>query len=366
MTVVLGLLGLSFLVFFHELGHFVAARIFGVKVEAFSVGMGPVLLHHKRGGTDYRLSLIPIGGYCSMKGEKDYQKALDLNLKSIEGDPDSFYGVHPLKRAVIGFAGPFFNILFAFIAFFIIGLTGYSYYSAGTTVTMADEVYDMHSAAHEAGMQTGDTILSINGRSMEDFSDISMYVSMHGNEDLLITVLRGENKIDLTVHSDMDSEIGGKIGIVADSNSVVQKTVQAQNVFKAFGTGIRRTGEFISLTVQSVGLLFKGIDISTAVSGPVRITSLVGSTVKEGFSEGIKTGLVSTLELLSLISISLFFTNLLPIPVLDGALILFALAEWITGRKMSPKVLYYIQLAGVILIGIIFVFVLILDIKSFF
>ena len=90
MFVVWGILGLSFLVFFHELGHFVAARIFGVQVEAFSVGMGPVLLHRTYKGTDYRLSLIPIGGYCAMKGEQDYQKALDSNSSVIEADSDSF------------------------------------------------------------------------------------------------------------------------------------------------------------------------------------------------------------------------------------------------------------------------------------
>ena len=90
MTIIYGLLGLSIIVFIHEAGHFAAARIFGVKVESFSIGMGPVLLHKLIGGTDYRLSLIPFGGYCGMKGEKDFQKAMEEGLDGIIAEKDSF------------------------------------------------------------------------------------------------------------------------------------------------------------------------------------------------------------------------------------------------------------------------------------
>ena len=118
MSIIIGIIGLSFLVFFHELGHFIASRLCGVKVISFSIGMGPVLLHKTIKGTDYRLSLIPLGGYCGMKGEKDFIKALEENKKSIEGEPDSFYGVHPLKRMLISLAGPFNNLIFAVLADF--------------------------------------------------------------------------------------------------------------------------------------------------------------------------------------------------------------------------------------------------------
>ena len=107
-----GLLCLFFLIIFHEFGHFIAAKLFGVKVESFSVGFGPVLLHKKIRGTDYRLSLIPLGGYCGLKGEKDFQNAIENGLSEIVGEPDSLYGIHPFKRALIGFFGPFFNFIF--------------------------------------------------------------------------------------------------------------------------------------------------------------------------------------------------------------------------------------------------------------
>ena len=131
MSILWGIIGLGFLVFFHETGHFIAARIFGVKVNAFSIGMGPVLLHKTIKGTDYRISLIPLGGYCSMNGEKDFQKAIEENLETIPAEKDSFYGIHPLKRLLIAFAGPFANYLFSFLAFTVIALIGYTYYSAG-------------------------------------------------------------------------------------------------------------------------------------------------------------------------------------------------------------------------------------------
>ena len=93
MSILWGIIGLGFLVFFHETGHFIAARIFGVKVNAFSIGMGPVLLHKTIKGTDYRISLIPLGGYCSMNGEKDFQKAIEENLETIPAEKDSFHGI---------------------------------------------------------------------------------------------------------------------------------------------------------------------------------------------------------------------------------------------------------------------------------
>ena len=92
-----GILCLFFLILFHEFGHFLAALLFGVKVESFSIGFGPVLLHKNIRGTDFRLSLIPLGGYCGMKGENDFRKALEENRKEINADPDSLFGIHPLK-----------------------------------------------------------------------------------------------------------------------------------------------------------------------------------------------------------------------------------------------------------------------------
>lgn len=372
MTIVYGLLGLGFLVFWHELGHYIASNLCGVKVEAFSVGMGPVLLHKKskKSGTDWRLSLIPFGGYCAMKGEKDYQAALDLGLTEIRGEKDSFYGIHPLKRLLIAFAGPFANLIFGLLAFFLIALVGYTYYSAGTKVRMADEVYEgIESPAHQAGMETGDKILSINGNEMEDFSSIAKFVSTHPDEDLIFLVER-ENQAEpilITVHSVLDKESGaGKIGIVSDPNSVEIKEKVPKGFFPSIAEAFSETGELIGLTIKSIGILFKGVKVTNAVSGPARITSMLGSTIKAGFTEGFRSGIVYTLDFLALISISLFITNLLPVPVLDGGLIIFSFVEWITRKKLSPKFLYRIQIVGIIFIALLMVLAIGSDILYFF
>ena len=186
-----GILCLFFLILFHEFGHFLAAKLFGVKVESFSVGFGPILLHRTIKGTDYRLSLIPLGGYCGMKGENDFRKAMDEGLKEVTGEPDSLYGVHPIKRAAIGFAGPFFNFIFAIFCFSLINGIGYNYYTYSNKIILADELYENScTAAREAGLLTGDTIIRINGKEILDFSQIIEEVSVHPAEKINVTVLR--------------------------------------------------------------------------------------------------------------------------------------------------------------------------------
>ena len=367
MTIIIGIIGLGFLVFFHELGHFCAARLFGVKVLAFSVGMGPILLHKDFKGTDYRISLIPLGGYCSMKGESDFQKALEENRKEMNGEPDSFYGGHPFKRLLIAFSGPFFNLLFGFLAFYTIAVMGYTYYSAGTKVSMADEVYEgMTSAAHEAGMMTGDTITAINGKEMADFSDIASFIATHPDEDISITVERNGDFMTLTAHTDLDKETGaGKLGIVSSADSVLERSYGPYSPISAIKEGGKQCLDLIRLTFKSIGILFKGVDITKAVSGPVRITTMLGDTVQQGFAAGAKAGIISTLQFLALISVSLFITNLLPVPVLDGGLILFAVIELIARKRMHPKLLYYIQYVGIAFIAVLMILAIVGDVRYF-
>lgn len=216
MTIVWGILCLGLIVFVHELGHFIAARICGVKVESFSIGMGPVLVHKTLGETDYRLSLLPFGGYCGMKGEQAFRDALEQNLPSIPKEEGGFYGVHPLKRAIIAFSGPAMNLIFAVISFSIIAMTGYTFYAADNKVILADDVYpEMNSVAKAAGIQTGDKILFINGKEITDFSQISQTVSVHPNEQLEVIIERDGVQQKLFLTPSMDSSTGqGKIGVM--------------------------------------------------------------------------------------------------------------------------------------------------------
>jgi regulator of sigma E protease len=362
-----GILCLGFIVLFHELGHFIAAKLFGVKVESFSLGLGPVILHKKYGETDYRLSLLPLGGYCGMKGEQDFRKALDGGLDHIEGTPDSMYGIHPGKRALIGFAGPFFNLVFAFIAFTVIAMTGYTYYSYPAKITLVDEVYsEVHSAARDAGLKTGDIVTSINKKKIRDFSDIIEIVSSHPDENIVITVNRDGKLLTFTVHSELDKSQGtGKIGVTVAGTEPVKYESERYWFFPAVWQGLKQTGKYTVLSVKSIGILFKGIDVQNALSGPVRITNMLGDTVQEGFSAGARQGFAGMLDLMAFISISLFIVNLLPVPVLDGGLILFAFIEWIIHKQIHPKIQYYVQYVGLAFIAVLFVIGITSDIHYF-
>ena len=441
LTILYGILGLGLIVLIHETGHLIAARICGVKVEAFSVGMGPVLLHKTIKDTDYRLSLIPLGGYCEMKGEKAFSEALESNATEISGEPDSLYGVHPLKRAFIAFMGPFFNVIFAFLAFVIISAIGYDYYSTPNKIILANEVYeDFYSPAAEAGLKTGDTILKIDDEPIINFADISSYVSLHPDKELTFTVLRDGKELKINVKTELDTSTGaGKIGVInwvdpiiaeiipnsnaanigltpgstitkVDGTPVFNTSDITQNIsgkdsvifewenksgifsgtldlntedvgirfnstvyhtptygfFGSIKAGFLETIETIGLTFKSIGLLFKGVDFTSAVSGPIRITQMIGETAISGFSAGFSTGVVTVLNFLALISISLFIMNLLPIPILDGGLILFALIETIARKKIHPKVLYYVQFIGLAFIAVLFCIAMFSDFKYLF
>ena len=350
-----GILGLFFLILFHEFGHFLAAKLFGVKVESFSVGFGPILLHKKFKGTDYRLSLFPLGGYCGMKGEKDFQKAIEEKLPEIQAEKDSLYGIHPFKRVLIGFAGPFFNFLFAVIAYSFINGIGYTYYTYSNKIIINDQITS--SAAKDAGIISGDIIIQVNNKKTDDFSDLISEISTRPDQDLKLKVLRNGEVLDFIVHSELDKSQGsGKIGIAADTTQILEKEAPRYTFFPAIGHGFLDTIENTALTIKSIGILFKGVDINNAVSGPARITEMLGSTIKEGFKAGIRAGFVSLFSFLGVISISLFIMNLLPIPVLDGGLILIALIEIIIRRKINPRLQYYVQYIG--LAFIIFLFII--------
>lgn len=350
MRIVYGIICLCFLIFFHELGHFLAAKLFGVKVEAFSIGFGPKLFHKTIKGTDYRISCIPLGGYCAMKGEKEFANSLNAGLDYIEAEKDSLYGVNKFKRILIAFAGPFFNFILAFFAFTTIAVTGYTYYTYSNKILIPDEIQypDLHSAAKEAGIMSGDVILSVDSNKINDFNDLITSIGTNPDKDLIIEVLRDGETFTFNVHSDLDKKTGaGKIGILADTATLEKKEAKRYWLIPAMWQGLKETTGSTLITIKGIFTLFKGVDIKENISGPARVADMMGGVLKESFSESIRSGVVNTLSFMAIISISLGVMNLLPVPVLDGGLILFALIELVSRRKLSPKVLYYIQFIGI-------------------
>lgn len=361
-----GILCLFFLVIIHEFGHFLAAKLFGVKVESFSVGFGPILFHRTIKGTDYRLSLIPLGGYCGMKGENEFRKAIEDDLPEIQAEKDSLYGVHPIKRALIGFAGPFFNFLFAFIAFSLIAGIGYEYYTYSNKIILATDVFNNTcSIARDAGLQTGDYIINIDGHDVSDFDEIRSQIVTKADKEIKVTVLRDSQELTFTMIPELNKETGtAQIGITVDENEEILKSTQKFGFFGSLKEGFKNCISFIVTTVKGIGTLFKGVNTDNVVYGPIRTTSLIGDTVNYAFTQSFLHGLVNILSILGIISISLFFMNLLPIPVLDGGLILVAIIDFITGKRLKPKIQYYIQFIGIAVIIVLAFIVLKGDILS--
>lgn len=364
MKILIGLIGLSFIVFFHELGHFIFAKLFGVKVLSFSIGMGPVILHKTIKETDYRISLLPFGGYCGMEGEKDFQKAIENNSDHISDDKTSLYGVHPAKRAMIAFAGPLFNFILAIVFYTVISMVGYEYYTLSNEIIIPDE--SIESPARDAGILTGDKIISINGIETKYFSDLYEQISLRPKEELIVQVDRNGQILTFKIKTLINKEHGnGVLGILGNNETVIKVEAPTYSFFPAIYHGTINCFDMMCKTVKSLGILFKGIDVTNAVQGPAGITSMLGESVTEGFKANFRAGLYTTLELISLISISLGIMNLLPIPVLDGGLILFAIIAIIFKREVPPKIQYKVQFIGIIIIAFIFMLGLTGDIRHF-
>ena len=445
MIIVWGLLGLCIIVVVHEFGHFIAAKLLNIDVESFSVGMGPILARKQIGQTEFRLSLLPVGGYCGIKGESDFQKAIEADLDRIHPEPRSFFE-NPFKRLIIAFAGPFANIVFTVFAFIIIAFAGKTYYSTDPKIILATDVYpEMTSTAKEAGLQTGDYIYSIGKDEIKTFADLQTAVALHPDETLDFGIIRNGELLKIPVFITMDkASASGKIGVInwvtpkikhIEENSTAEKagllpfdliiesngievhhvmelvktfedasiaklkvqrqdqivdieiplektkdgsynlgiefdyiavTEKADSFFGGIAEGFKQTGELIALTLKTITWFFKGIDVTQAVAGPIRITVMLGETAKTGFSAGFTEGLVTMLNFLALISVSLFIMNLLPIPILDGGIILFAIIEIIRGKGVSPKTMQRVQYIGIFIIGLLFVVALTSDFNYVF
>lgn len=364
--ILIGLIALSFLVFFHELGHFLFAKLYKVKVLSFSIGMGPVLLHKTIKGTDYRLSLLPFGGYCGLSGEKDFQKAIDEKLDEIPKTEGSLYAVHPLKRAMIAFAGPMFNFILAIACFTVIAMVGYKYASYKNYIVIPTVEELSESPARDAGLMTGDKIVKINNDEINNFRDIQLAVRLRPKEDLNIQIEREGQILTFTVKTLINKEEGnGILGVYPDIEQYDMYEAKTYSFFPAIYHGFKDTFKFTYETVKSIGILFKGVKVSNVVSGPARITSIIGDTFTESFKEDFRIGVYSTLSLIGFISISLGFFNLLPIPMLDGSLILFSLINLIFKKEIPPKVQVIIQYVGIAIVLFLFLFGIFGDTRYF-
>jgi regulator of sigma E protease len=226
LTIAIGIIGLGLMVFIHELGHFIAAKLNGVQVEVFSLGWGTKLVGFSRGGTTYQISWFPIGGYCKLKGDDMLRKAQIDNLAEIPIEEGSYFSARPWRRILIAAAGPLFNLVFAALIFTTIWWAGFRIYSADNRIILASDytldTFVSRPPATVAGMKTGDRITAVNGALVEKFQDIIETVSISAGRSLLFTIRRGSETLRIPVTPELDRNTGaGRLGIYAWVDPVI-------------------------------------------------------------------------------------------------------------------------------------------------
>lgn len=311
----------SILIVVHEFGHFIMAKRCGVKVERFSLGFGPRLISVTKNETEYTISLIPLGGYVKMAGETYQDKPTGAEWE--------FLSKSPGERFKIVACGPFLNYILGFLLFTIVFMIG-----SPTLTNEVGKVLDDFPAA-SAGIKPGDRIVSIDGKEIEYWHELTgiMHKKLEGKAHLVI--LRGNRTLEVDVRPKIKEhkDLFGKevkialVGITPSDELIFIKYSPLESIKRGFS----RVFELTTLTFKAVWSLIAGrLSLRESVAGPVGIFVLT--------AKAAKLGLVYLLNIMAIISTSLAIFNILPIPVLDGGHIIFLLIEKIRRRPLSAKI----------------------------
>lgn len=345
-TLILFILILGSIVFVHEFGHFMMAKLNGVYVYEFAIGMGPKIWSKKGKETEYTLRAIPIGGFCMMAGE-DLE---DDDLKKIPKEK-RLQAKKPWQRFLIMFFGAGNNFICAVLLLFLIGLIW-----GGSSMEPVITSVVKNSAAATSGIEAGDRILEINGHSIATTDDISLYLAIANPEEASDIKVRKENKKVETYSvqpkkKKVDGETTYQYGIGMQQD--VEKGILPALEF----TGKKTISIFKQMAV-TVGYLFTGGISISQLSGPVGIFSVVG--------EQSSAGIMNILYLVAFLSINVGFINLLPIPAFDGGHILFIIIEKINGSPVKPETENMIHTVGLFLLMLLMVVITFNDILRLF
>ena len=340
-TIIATIIVLGVLIFVHEVGHFLAAKKSKVGVLTFSLGFGPKLFGKKIGETQYQVSLVPLGGYVKMVGEEPGEKIPpELLAKSFSAQPVG-------KRLGIVFAGPFFNFLFAIVAFaaaFMVGMP--------TLLPEVGEVTPDY-PAHQAGLAKGDRILEADGIPVKRWEDLAKIIHDSGGRSLSLKVERDKKmfQVSVTPQVSIQKDIFGEevrvglIGIKPEGSVFIERFDPLTATYRACVQSWRIT----ELTAVSIVKIFEGKISAKTIGGPILIAQLAGQQAK--------AGILSLVIFMAVISINLVILNVLPIPVLDGWHILIFLIEGVTRKPVSLKLRERAQQVGVFIIILIMLLV---------
>ena len=349
LTVLLSLLVFEFLIFIHEFGHYITARIFKVTISEFSLGFGPELLSYesKKTGIKYKLAAFPLGGFVAMVGEDEETD-----------DPNAFNKKPAWQRFIITAAGATVNIVAGFLAMIII----VSFIKIGNTTygaPMEDEL--LHSLGYEtvndeyrsddSGLKYGDEIVKVNGKSVRIYDELSYQIMRYGHESIDLTVIRdGETVVINDVRFPTVEEQGQTFGIIDFKiTGYVEK-----GVFKVIGLSVRKAALVMRMCWESIIDLITGRYTVEAVSGPVGISAAIG--------DAASAGILSLLNITVLISMNLGFMNLVPFPALDGGRLITILIEMITRKKIPAKVEAMINGIGITILFALMILILFKDV----
>ncbi len=350
-TILLAIVAFGFLIFIHELGHFIAARLFKVTVKEFSIGMGPALVSHesKKTKIKYSLRALPLGGFVSMSGEDEETD-----------DPNGFNKKPAWQRLIITAAGPLVNLVAGFLAMIIVVAAT----NIGSTViyeTIDEQRFleyypesEYETEFYDPQLKPGDKILKVNGKRVSILDELSYEIMRNGHEPVDLEIIRDGEHMTL---NDIRFPV-----IVSDGQRFGMMNIVVYRVEKGFFNTIGMSFEKSWLTVrtcwESLFDLITGRYTISAVSGPVGIASAMGDAARDGF--------ISFLNIVVLISINLGFMNLLPFPALDGGRLVMLLIELISKKKPPAKVEAIINMVGLAVLLSFSMFILVKDVIQLF
>jgi regulator of sigma E protease len=332
---------LGVLVFFHELGHYLAARWRGVYVETFSIGFGRTIASwYDRLGTEWRISWLPLGGFVKMHGQERPEDVSE-EVRASWKPGRTFHEKSVLSRAIIVAAGPAANFLLAMVLF--AGL----FVAVGRPVTspVIGEVLP-NGAAAKAGLLANDRIVDIAGQPIKSFEDIQRIITAHPVESLNVTVQRDGTDKDVTVVTESREVNGRRIGLLGIRGGAVD--YQPQSIPEALWGGVMQTWAVTTDTFGGLAQMITGQRGTDELGGPLRIAQLSGQVAQLGVS--------NLVSFIAVLSVNLGLINLFPIPVLDGGHLLFYLVEAVRGRPLPQRAQEYSFRAGIAVLGGLFIF----------
>ena len=343
MGIIIAILLFSFIIIFHELGHFLLAKANGIRVDEFSLGLGPTLIGKQIGGTFFCIKLLPFGGSCMM-GEDDADDTSEgsFNSKSV------------WARISVIAAGPVFNLILAWIfCVILIGATGYQ----STEITSVLDGY----SAQEEGLQPGDVIKEINGRNVHLWDDVRLYTLTHPNDTPYEVVYErdGEEYTAMIEPRQLEGDVSPLLGVTSEN-------FERPGVFGSMQYGMYKLKYWINYTVDSLRMLVTGQVGIKDMSGPVGIVNVVDDVYQSAAPAGVLAIILNLMNFGTFLSANLGVVNLLPIPALDGGRLVFLIIEAVRRKRVPPEKEGMVHFAGFALLMVLMVVVMYNDIMKLF